>query len=354
MFSDPLALFLIAACSATAVAISLFARRWLSGQPLVTYTPRRNIPWHGVGVILAILGWMFIRAIGAEVYVQFDPPNAAQSAETQKETSEEQLVDEGEISSAGPEITSLQILFDAIFSLLAVVAICMMMKLAVSATWEDLGFCFDFTWSDVRLGILAGMALIPALLLLQMALVQLIPSEHQIVKLFEQQPSGTTMAIMFFSAVIVAPLSEEFFIRVILQGWLEKRSSEHQTAWRRLTHPPQPTIREPEPSITDEAQLAHTADPGVDPIDQHALTTADSEMAEPLNGWYAALPILFSSSCFAVMHFGYGPDPIPIFLLALALGFLYQRTHRLIASITLHALLNGTSLFLLWASLDAG
>lgn len=354
MFSDPLTLFLIAACSATAVAISFFARRWLSGQPLVAYTPRRNIPWHGGGVILAILGWMFIRAIGAEVYVQFDPPTAAQSTEIQTETSEEQPVGEEEVSSAVPEITSLQILFDAVFSLLAVVAICMMMKLAVNATWEDLGFCFDFTWSDVRLGMLAGMALIPPLLLLQMALVQLIPSEHQIVKLFEQQPSGTTMAIMFFSAVIVAPLSEEFFIRVILQGWLEKRSSEHQTAWQRLTNPPEPPIQMPEPSNTDEAQLAHTADPGIATSDEQACSNADSELAEPLHGWYATLPILFSSSCFAVMHFGYGPDPIPIFLLALALGFLYQRTHRLIASITLHALLNGTSLFLLWASLDAG
>ena len=57
-----------------------------------------------------------------------------------------------------------------------------------------------------------------------------------------------------------------------------------------------------------------------------------------------ALPILL----FGLAHVGYGPDPIPLFLLALVLGYTYQRTHRIVPSIVTHALFNGMSLFALW------
>jgi membrane protease YdiL (CAAX protease family) len=42
------------------------------------------------------------------------------------------------------------------------------------------------------------------------------------------------------------------------------------------------------------------------------------------------------------------PDPIPLFFLAIALGTLYQRTHRLVPSIVLHALLNSSSVAAMW------
>ena len=68
-------------------------------------------------------------------------------------------------------------------------------------------------------------------------------------------------------------------------------------------------------------------------------------------GW---LPIVVSSLLFALAHFGYGPDPIPLFLLALILGYVYQRTHRIVPSIVTHALFNGMSLFALWRVMSAG
>jgi membrane protease YdiL (CAAX protease family) len=38
------------------------------------------------------------------------------------------------------------------------------------------------------------------------------------------------------------------------------------------------------------------------------------------------------------------PDPIPLFFFAVALGFLYFRTHRIVPLIILHAIFNGASL----------
>jgi len=40
----------------------------------------------------------------------------------------------------------------------------------------------------------------------------------------------------------------------------------------------------------------------------------------------ALWPILLSAGLFAALHATHGPDPIPLFLLALGLGYLYQRT----------------------------
>jgi membrane protease YdiL (CAAX protease family) len=38
------------------------------------------------------------------------------------------------------------------------------------------------------------------------------------------------------------------------------------------------------------------------------------------------------------------PDPIPLFVLALGLGYLYRQTHRILPCIVVHLLLNACSL----------
>ena len=62
-------------------------------------------------------------------------------------------------------------------------------------------------------------------------------------------------------------------------------------------------------------------------------------------GWF---PIVVSSVAFGLAHFGYGPEPVPLFFLALVLGFVYQRTHRIVPSIVTHALFNLFNMVILW------
>ena len=47
-------------------------------------------------------------------------------------------------------------------------------------------------------------------------------------------------------------------------------------------------------------------------------------------------------------HASNGPDPVPLFVLALGLGYLYQTTQRILPSIVVHFLLNGTTLLMMW------
>ena len=69
------------------------------------------------------------------------------------------------------------------------------------------------------------------------------------------------------------------------------------------------------------------------------------------HGW---LPILVSSLLFALAHFGIGPDPIPLFFLAIVLGYTYQRTHRIVPCMVTHALFNSLTLIALWRMLSTG
>jgi membrane protease YdiL (CAAX protease family) len=48
------------------------------------------------------------------------------------------------------------------------------------------------------------------------------------------------------------------------------------------------------------------------------------------------------------MHYGNSIDPFPLFVLALVLGWIYQRTHRLWPCVSLHMALNSISVAMLF------
>ena len=49
---------------------------------------------------------------------------------------------------------------------------------------------------------------------------------------------------------------------------------------------------------------------------------------------------------FALAHLGQGANPISLFFLAIGLGYLYQRTHRIVPCIMVHMLFNAFSMTL--------
>jgi hypothetical protein len=78
-----------------------------------------------------------------------------------------------------------------------------------------------------------------------------------------------------------------------------------------------------------------------------------ADLQPELFGWSACAPIGITSAIFALLHLSHGPDWIPLFFLAAGMGYLYQRTHRLLPSLTVHALLNGLSMWGLWVQVHA-
>jgi membrane protease YdiL (CAAX protease family) len=109
---------------------------------------------------------------------------------------------------------------------------------------------------------------------------------HPYFKVLEASPGVLTVVWLVLAAVVLAPLAEELLYRVIIQGWLETRLS---------------------PRIA----------------------------------------ILFVSAWFAAIHSREGrPDAIPLFPLALTLGYVYYRRHSLLATFTMHAAFNAANLAL--------
>lgn len=164
------------------------------------------------------------------------------------------------------------------------------------ATLADLGWRRDQWRSDVRTGMVAFAAVAAPIYGIQAALSQYVSQRHPIIEALQEHPSWLLYLLSGISAVAVAPLAEEFFFRGVLQGWLES---------------------------IDASQPAATAAPESRRTNKGAIVA--------------------SSAVFAAMHIGHGADPAPLFFFALALGYLYERTHRLTAGITLHFCLNAAS-----------
>ncbi len=142
------------------------------------------------------------------------------------------------------------------------------------------------------------------------------PKQHPLIEHLRDHPNGPGFLIAAFTAVIVAPLTEEFLFRGVLQGWLERVAI-------RIRQLPQeyPLEGDPREEITMPAQGAR-----------------------PLLIW----PIVVSSLVFAAMHLSHGVACVPLFFFALALGYLYQRTRSLIAPIVLHVSLNASTMLILY------
>ena len=170
------------------------------------------------------------------------------------------------------------------------------------ASWRDLGLPRDgrqAIW-DVGLGGIALLAAFPVYFV-QAILVQFAgQSKHPLLIQLQEQPATELFLAALLMASVVAPLFEELLFRLLLQGWLEK--------------------------VVDQTP---------------SLSRFTREWG----------PILISSLLFALAHVSHGPDPVALFLLALILGYLYRRTHRLLPCIVLHSLFNASSLLALWLAI---
>jgi len=208
--------------------------------------------------------------------------------------------------------------------------------------------------------------------------------QHMIMRMLK----GGDAAILLLcvvSAVIVAPIVEEFLFRVVLQGWLE---AGHKRLEGRM-----PNLRRIVPGAIGPilissfvfAMIHFRVDtPMRHPAFQIALMVA-AAAAGPLTmgfavwmlriragartvdfGWsrkYFLSDVILGLAAFAGLAgpiYGiqmlcvwmlpkyFAPDPVALFFLALALGTLYYRTHRIVPAIVLHMALNAASLAMAW------
>lgn len=324
--------------------------RLLRGQTLVAWQPRWPVPW-GLGhLALAVILLMLCQSLALELL------GWATGLDTRGESSS--------LATADPA-AQVQLLLTMSLANVAWLAGMILVLRATGGAWaESAGMGLSQFGADVALGFVAFVLVAPLVYGLQFVLVQWWPSEHPAVAIVRQSPTAFTLSAVALSAVLVAPAFEEYAFRLLLQGWLENAATVF--AGGRIS-PTTGGADAPAPSAprVDASRIllfGWPRSPRPEPdASSPALATERSAFADeaPLMppsdalaaaGWlYRAGPILVSAAIFAALHVSHGPDWIPLFLLALVLGYLYQRTQRITASIVVHLLLNGISFLVLLA-----
>ena len=133
----------------------------------------------------------------------------------------------------------------------------------------------------------------------------LVPYSHPLLESLSTQRSTFSLWLAVFSAVIVAPISEEFMFRGVLFGFFQR-------------------------------------------IERYFTTRIGTPLVS--NGIFSRstrnLPyfaILASGLIFGLLHWGHGAAWIPLSLLGMALAYLTHRTGNLLPAIAVHMTLNGFS-----------
>lgn len=300
--------------------------RWRLGEPVLPYEPRLQVPWDVADLLVVLL--ILTAAAGCTMLVlNWVSPRESitdrQQADVEAQTHEESRDDVATSVTAAspasenadktkneeqkpPRITAQALPLITLERMFGPLVALLFVKFRSRASWFDFGFSTEQLASDVRLGLLAFVAIGPPVYALQGLLQFVYPGQHPMIEMFVDRPSPLLIGLIAFLVVLVAPISEELIVRVLLQGWLERFEAAHRrkTFLRRLPR--------------------------------------------------GLVPILISSVFFALLHAGNGPDPVPIFFLALGLGYLYQRTHRIWPGVAMHMSLNGSSTVALLLGLAIG
>jgi membrane protease YdiL (CAAX protease family) len=295
------------------------AARWRRGEGLLAYEPRSPVPWGPMAILPAVA--FVLLALLSDNGADVQPP-------------QEVIVEPWQAAQRLVAAIVLQLLMAALVVGIAI---------ASQATSRDLGIvptARQIT-RDVRIGIVAFLAAVAPVHVVQSLLIYLTDqkelSNNPLIKMVTSGESQLGVFLLAaIAAVIVAPICEEILYRLVLQGWLEKWEDEGLGGQEsHLT-----SIAAADDGVVEMS--LPSAEPGRAP---------ESELAPPARGLgglpHGWVPILISAALFGAAHFGYGPEPVPIFLLAIILGYVYQRTHRILPCIVAHSLFNSLTMITL-------
>ncbi len=313
-------------------------RRYRRGLPILDYQNRRHVPW-GLIDLAMVIGLVLVCGVmaGAMIARIWDVDLTVP------------------VEKMPPDKRAIVLMASALGTLLGTAIALFAIRFRCSARWSDFGFSWNGVRRDLWIGFLAFLMIVPPVFLLQGILSQFWPYTHPLIELVQTKPDPMFFVVSGFSAVIVAPFAEELMFRGWLQGWLEKipafRNDPNKLFMGERADNTTPPVDGKKPLPPEDVEYSlelskHSPDnPYAAPTSYTVKweeTIDDEHLARPVL-W----PILISALAFALMHYTQLPAPIPLFFLAVGLGYLYQRTHRLLPCIVVHFLLNAISMGML-------
>ena len=307
----------------------------VAGQPLIPYRHRSTVGWGLLDLALFIITMAAVTSWAAHL------------------AADRMGVQFTEIEDLPPTEQSTVIFAYSVASLITTL-------MCLSWNWSRFGSIQGFDrWTigaDVQLGFTWFTMLVVPVLLLQAILTQWFPSQHPLVEMLQESGDTSFLPSAAFAALISAPIFEECFFRLFLQGWLEKlQITQLRNARGLATKADRDAVLlggSTSSTFVRESYDDHAADPS--PVSADAVSAQPREEVDSVGRHIMWPPILASASVFALAHWAHGPDWVPLFLLSLGLGYLYQRTGRIVPCIVAHFLVNSIGILMLWSSITAG
>ncbi len=213
---------------------------------------------------------------------------------------------------------------------------------------SGLGVSISLIPKGIMIGALSFVAITPilySLLALTQALATHIthkmPPVHPMLKALATDHSASSLAFLSFLIVVAAPISEELFFRGLIQSWLGQK----------LAILTANASQEPENDARRSAveRIGHFFEIIFTSTRHATAPTAEESVTKrwPTEPWLPRtrwIAILITATLFAGMHFavakGYDEYFPVLFLLGVALGYIYERTGNIWTDITMHACFN--------------
>jgi membrane protease YdiL (CAAX protease family) len=283
-------------------------------------------------------------------------------------------------SGLRPSLTE-RLSIQAVCSVVLLVLAPLILRMTSRSPFRDLGLSFNRWWLQAGVGIVAFLAIQPALMATQVAMTKIWENNpHPLLKMVTNEFSPGVPQLAILVAVIIAPIAEELIYRGVIQSWLVKcaapavsgvssfisrRAIHRSLAGQCQRHPGETPLLPPEtlahssgihvstPELIDSnAKLPEDEADLAAPIESPAQPDQPPATNTPVERRGAALVgIIITSLIFAALHFDQWPAPIALFLLSVVIGYVYERTGSLLAAICMHAAFNAFSTFFLLSSL---
>ncbi len=285
-------------------------------------------------------------------------------------------------SSSGMRLSLTELLaLQAVSSVALLVVAVLVLRVRTRSPLRDLGLSFNRWWLQVAVGLIAFLAIQPALMATQAAMTRIWENrQHPLLKMVTDEFSPGVPQLAILLAVIVAPIAEELIFRGVIQSWLVDRAAsalngmsssissgvtQSPSVSPSQPFPPRPSPTRPRMSLPRPGHPSchpkrstralsrqypretsrHRSMYPRSPTSPRRRTLA-STVAPPLS-WVSPSPHSSSPPSTSTN----GRHRFALFLLAVAIGYVYERTGSLIAAICMHAAFNGLSTFLLLSSL---
>lgn len=219
------------------------------------------------------------------------------------------------------------------------------------------GFSSQRLGKNLLLGMVSALIVLP-LLYIVMAVVSLSfkqDYDHPLLQAMLEQGSLNAFLLACLSAVIIAPITEEFLFRVLIQGWLQSIPSR---SFRQILFGA-PEVATHDSELIDAEVVAYASPVSVIAIEQNPFlpqinivgssvgAIGSNAIGSETLGKPPIWPAILTGTLFGLAHFEYGLSFIPLIGLGIFLGFLYRATHSIWPSLVVHFTLNSMSMLAL-------